>query len=454
MNLAFKFHPEYLACAIIPGICFSDFILFCCITASHSAGRYPKIPASLNKTPPETINTGMQTNFTQARTRRTTIFLLPLIALLLGAPTLAAQAIGHSTPTFTDAARNNRQIPTHIYYPATIAGDNTPIASGTFPLIVFGHGFVMVWSAYENFWTELVPEGYILVFPTTEGGFSPSHANFGQDMRFLLAEIQSKGAGMSVPASSVGASAAIMGHSMGGGAAFLAAADNPSVATLVTFAAANTNPSAFVAAPQVAAPSLLFSGSNDCITPPAAQQDMLYDFSGAACKTQVYITGGGHCYFADNNFNCSFGEATCSPSPAITRAEQQAATSELLKLWLGFFLKTDCNKAAAFQDSLALSTRITTRQNQSVACVSGTDDAFSDERDFKVFPNPFSNTIQLETASGAVYCQLFDALGQLVWAGKNIQQQDFSALPPGLYCLRLEGVDGCFRLVKSMISGN
>ena len=58
----------------------------------------------------------------------------------------AQTAIGHTQISFTDSLRQNRSIPTQIYYPADSAGDDVPlslITSGKFPLIVFGHGFLM-----------------------------------------------------------------------------------------------------------------------------------------------------------------------------------------------------------------------------------------------------------------------------------------------------------------------
>ena len=145
--------------------------------------------------------------------------LFSVFILIIASFHLYGQQVGHTQITFIDSSRNNRSIPTEIYYPATVAGNNTPIAPGVFPVISFGHGFVMTWSAYQNFWDDLVPEGYILAFPTTEGGFSPVHADFGADLKFLVNEIQINGAGASVPASSAGNTSAIMGHSMGGGIA-------------------------------------------------------------------------------------------------------------------------------------------------------------------------------------------------------------------------------------------
>jgi predicted dienelactone hydrolase len=98
-------------------------------------------------------------------------------------------AIGKTTITFTDGSRNNRVIETDIYYPASLSGTNVPVAGGSnirFPVISIGHGFVMAVDAYANLWNMLVPEGYIVALPKTESSFSPSHANFGRDLAFVI----------------------------------------------------------------------------------------------------------------------------------------------------------------------------------------------------------------------------------------------------------------------------
>jgi dienelactone hydrolase len=343
-----------------------------------------------------------------------------------------------------DSSRSNRQITTEIYYPATSTGNNTPIASGVFPLITFGHGFVMTWSAYQNFWDALVPEGYIIAFPTTESSFSPSHADFGEDLKFLITKIQNSGAGASVPQTSVGTTSAIMGHSMGGGSSFLGAENNSAVTTMVSFAAANTNPSSITASQQISVPTLLFSGSNDCVTPPPQHQDIMYDSTAAVYKTQVYITGGGHCYFANSNFNCTFGEATCSPSPAITRAEQQQAVNDFLKPWLAYFLKGDCQKAQEFQDSLSLSSRITYRQSQSIACPSGITESNSTEKYFSAFPNPAGNQLTIYDLRFAIESvELYNLSGNIILRQRPIAGSqnkivvDISSIASGIYFCRI-----------------
>jgi hypothetical protein len=49
--------------------------------------------------------------------------------------------IGKTTITFSDPSRNNRSIPTDIYYPSVQAGNNVTVAGATgtvFPIISFG----------------------------------------------------------------------------------------------------------------------------------------------------------------------------------------------------------------------------------------------------------------------------------------------------------------------------
>lgn len=283
-------------------------------------------------------------------------FIFTLIAFC----SLAQYQVGHTTITFNDPARTGgfgsgggagRQIQTEIYYPSTTAGDNVAVASGQFPVITFGHGFAMAWDAYTNIWQRYVAKGYILAFPRTEGGLipGPSHGDFGTDLK----QVSDKMLALNSDANSIFSGkilqkAAIMGHSMGGGASFLAAANNVNIETVIGLAPAETNPSAIAAAPNVSVPALVFSGSADGVTPPADHHIPIYQGLTSACKSFVSITGGAHCYYANTNFNCDFGESTSSPNISITRTEQQSATFAILDPWLDFKLKGICNAYSAF----------------------------------------------------------------------------------------------------------
>ena len=286
--------------------------------------------------------------------------LILLISCCFSISVFAQYQIGHTTITFNDPARTGgfgsgggagRQIQTEIYYPAATSGDNVTVASGQFPVITFGHGFAMSWDAYTNIWQHYAARGFILAFPRTEGGFipGPSHGDFGTDLK----QVSDKMLALNSNTSSIFngkilQKAAIMGHSMGGGASFLAAANNPNIETVIGLAPAETNPSAIAAAANVSVPALVFSGSSDGVTPPEDHHIPIYQGLTSSCKSFVSITGGAHCYYANANFNCDFGESTSSQNVSITRTEQQTAMYSVLDPWLDFKLKGICDAYGAF----------------------------------------------------------------------------------------------------------
>lgn len=305
------------------------------------------------------------------------------LALVLIGFTLSLSAqIGHTTITFADPSRTGgfgsgggpgRQIQTEIYYPAATTGDNVPVTGNNYPVIVFGHGFVMVWSAYQNIWEALVTQGYIVAFPRTEGGLPPSHGDFGLDLAYVAEQIQIKGA--TDPAfffyQKTAPTTALMGHSMGGGAALLGAQNNPNITAVAVLAAAETNPSAVTACAGINVPSLVFAGANDCVTPPPTNQILMYNALASKCKTYISITGASHCQFADDNFNCNFGEATCSPAPTISRAQQHTSIETYLIPFMNKYLKGTCAPNSNFDALLPIGTDIT--YNQTCILQAGTD---------------------------------------------------------------------------------
>ncbi len=259
--------------------------------------------------------------------------------------------------TFTDPARGNRPLPCELFYPAITAGENTPVAAGHFPVLIFGHGFQMGFDSYTYFKNAMVPAGYVLVFPKTETSLAPSHAEYGADLAFLVTQMKLEG---STPASPfcnhIDSTSAIMGHSMGGGASFLGCKNNTGPTAMVTWAAAETNPSAISAAADVTIPALVFAADGDCVTPPATNQIPMYDSLASGCKVYISIKGGGHCYFADANFICSLGEFGCAAF-TINRAQQHITTLDFTKLFLDHHLKNLPGAWTVFNDSLNNSPR-------------------------------------------------------------------------------------------------
>lgn len=347
-------------------------------------------------------------------------------------------SIGERSITFFDDSRN-RSVPVDLYYPAAAAGTNTAFASGEFPVLVVGHGFVMAPDAYGNLWDRFVPRGYILALPTTEGGFLPNHGNFGADLAFIGAAIVAANEDAGSPLyQHVQPSVALMGHSMGGGAAFLGAANNAAIRTVVTLAPAETNPSAVSAAANVQVPTLVFAGSNDCVTPIPDHAGPIFDAVTASCRAFVNITGGGHCFFAENNFNCSFGELTCSPTPSISRGAQHDLVNDFAGLWLDHFLKDDPSALETFRDSADLSTRAVS----TIVCALSTGLAVERVGEgVRIFPVPASSEVRIEGLSGTAELSLLDICGRTVVPWTRLAADGafpIGHVPDGSYQLELK----------------
>lgn len=362
--------------------------------------------------------------------------------------------IGHTTITFNDPARSGgfgsgggpgRQIQTEVYYPSYTAGENTAVATFLdFPVLVFGHGFAMGWDAYQNMWEHLVPQGYIMAFVRTEGSLipAPSHADFGQDLALVSTKMLALNNTAGSPFNGkVRQKSVIMGHSMGGGATMLAAANNTNIAGIVGFAPAETNPTAIGVCGNITVPALIFSGSNDGVTPPDQNHIPMYQGISSACKSFVSITGGAHCYFANSNFNCDFGESTSSQGISISRAEQQDKTYWLLDPWLKYVLGSDCFALTDFQ--WKLNNTIGT-VNQGTCAPSGTNAT--------IFYDNMSTL--WTTTPGTAY--------QWYWNGQIMQGETNDTLVPpvdlgGDYSVSVFSLSGCetssFITLQGSISG-
>ena len=353
-------------------------------------------------------------------------------------------AIGHRSESFFDSTRI-RTITCDIYYPSDISGSNVAVVSDTFhfPVLVFGHGFVMSTSSYATLRDSLVLRGYVMALPTTESGFSPSHLDFGKDLAFVAEQIQiSNSNSLDLFYDRIANTSCVMGHSMGGGASFLSVPYYSGITAIANLSAAETNPSAIAAASGINIPALLIAGENDCITPPATNQELMYNALPMTCKNLITINGASHCQMGDANFNCSIGEATCSPAPTITREFQQEKVLAYLSLWLDAVLKQDCQSGINFETLRNSDTTITYTQYCNLCSSTSITSAIKEE--FDVYPNPFSGRIlisfRVRTASSQI--NVFDVFGRSVLTQFISEQQgvelNLSQLAAGIYILRLQ----------------
>lgn len=267
--------------------------------------------------------------------------LAPAHAGLTTSPSLAPCdgpfTVRSATKTYTDAARGNRRVGATVYYPSASSSSSAIVTGCNLPVVSFGHGFTIGNGAYGFLPQRLVPAGYVVVLPSTEGGFGPSHGRFGDDLAFVIRAVRNDAAF----AGAIGTKSAIGGHSMGGGAAVLGASRNIDISALFAFAPAETNPSAVAAAARITAPTLVVTGSRDCVTPYAQHAGPILA-ALATPDASIYdapITGASHCQFTTGSFTCGIGENSCGGRGTITAAQQQTVTLDTLKPFLDLVLK-------------------------------------------------------------------------------------------------------------------
>jgi hypothetical protein len=351
-------------------------------------------------------------------------------------------AIGHRTETLVDASRNDRQIPVEVYYPAQLTGNDASFAEGVFPIVSFAHGFAMGVDVYTNITNYFVPKGFIFLMVNTETSlFSPSHPEFALDLNFVLSAFQAKNALSASPYfGKISDRTAIMGHSMGGGSAVLAAAANQTLSALILLAPAVTNPSSISAAAQVTASTILFSGEGDAVTIPTESHVPIFSGLNSTCKHFINIKGGGHCYYADSApLSCDLGETVAGSTISITREQQQSILYDFALPVMEINLKSDASKWAGFNDSLQNSIRITS--------VVDCPDNFASINDFNsndllIYPQPANSQLEVvlpNFGNVAGTYELWNSVGQKVSNEMEFTSNKISIsvenLPLGTYIL-------------------
>jgi len=355
-----------------------------------------------------------------------------------------AQGLGHTSITFTDATRNNRSIPCEVYYPALSAGDNIAaldpafLALSGYPAIAVGHGFVIGAANYSLIAEQLIPFGFIVALVNTETGFAPSHENFGLDLAFVTHALQQESLNSTSILHNVvhQEREAIIGHSMGGGAAWLAAASDPLIDAIVGLAPAETNPSAIAAASSVNCNSLVFSGSDDSVTPPADNHQPIFDGTNG-CKTFVSLTGGSHCGFIDSGTLCDFGEPL---GGSLARADQQEAYLTMMTAWLRYFLNGECVEAL-YTDYVTNHSFVSADPLAACMLCGNVNDVEGNA--VNVFPNPNQGIFSIQWKNEMFNTiEIFDAAGKRVLKQVILQQGFFNEaekLKSGIYWVKLSG---------------
>lgn len=265
--------------------------------------------------------------------------------------------VGYSKIKFVDDERGRRKIKTDIYFPTENKAKGIILPENStkeFPVIIFGHAFVMSVKSYSNLVDSFVPKGYIFAFPKTERGISPSHIDLANDLVFVAKKLEELNNNSRSPFyQRISQNRCVMGHSMGGGSAILAAQNRSIFKGLIALTPYETNPSAIKAAANVTIPSLIFSGENDCITPPEEFHVPIFRALASKNRTYISISGGSHCQMAAKNAMCNFGEKLCNPRPEITYEQQHNILDKYITLWLDIHIKGNVKTTELLNKQLA-----------------------------------------------------------------------------------------------------
>lgn len=396
-------------------------------------------------------------------------------------------SVGRTTINFKDASRSGgsaanatitipsggtgRSIGTELFYPAITNGINSTVANGQFPVVVFGHGFVMAASDYTNIAQRLASTGYIVALPRTENEGPlpfpfPDHAEFANDIKFLAAAVQSLNTTTVSSVSSfngkVTNKSAIGGHSMGGGCSYIAAQNNSTITCLFNMAAATSNTASATnsstgGAGLVSIPTLVISGEKDNVADTTVQ-NAHYNPTTSNKKFHVIIKDVTHCDFGNGtSTTCNIGQAACSGANCNQILFERYMT--YLEPFLANQLKDDCNEGDRFMDSIntASSNRVGRKITGSIACAPTYIKDINQESLENFYPNPANNSLTINFTSEieSFYISIFDMNGKQVlkeFTKEKVNQKnlDISKLDFGLYILKFESNNSTWmkKLVK------
>jgi dienelactone hydrolase len=137
-----------------------------------------------------------------------------------------------------------------------------PTSGRGLPAVALSHGWLQPARRYSDTMRYLASWGFVVVAPDTERGPIPSHGAMAMDLTTALDLVATGKLGngrVRVDPEKLG----VIGHSIGGGAAVLAAAARSGIGAVVTVTAAATHPSAVEAAARVRVPGLHLTGADD-----------------------------------------------------------------------------------------------------------------------------------------------------------------------------------------------
>lgn len=157
----------------------------------------------------------------------------------------------------------------------------TPAEGKNLPGVAFGHDWLKDVATYEGTLRHLASWGIAVAAPDTETGFKPDHTGLAADLETamqILGGVRLGNGNISISPGKLG----IVGHGMGGGAAVLAAVDNPKAKAVAAVYPANVAPSAVEAARNLFVPGMVVGPGEDgdSLFDPGNPAKLAYNWAG------------------------------------------------------------------------------------------------------------------------------------------------------------------------------
>ena len=266
----------------------------------------PAVTTTTTSTPATSTTVPVTTTTTTAPTAPTSPALVtPVIE---GVGVTHATFVDASRPTEARAARpamSSRTLATTVWYPSSTNSDTeAPVAAGTYPLVVFAHGFDVDADTYGTLLSNLAQDGYVVAapeFPMTSSDYPGSAdegdvANQAGDMSFVISAMTSISSVPGAVAGHVDAThIAVMGHSDGGVTAAAVAFNSVVRDTRINAAVIVSGAMIDYPGPWFSAggpPMLAVHGTADPINPFTASQQLFDTDPGP--RALLAVTGAGH----------------------------------------------------------------------------------------------------------------------------------------------------------------
>ncbi len=339
-------------------------------------------------------------------------------------------AVGYQDLTFTDNSLATPTVDIRVYYPATIAGANSPVAAGVFPRIAFGHGFNLNYLDYEDICNHLASYGYIIATPDVQNGFSVDHQEYARELAACLDYLESEGNNFSSDFYlAVDTMCGVFGHSMGGGASGLVPSVYPTIDAVSGLAAAETNPSAIAALANYAGPFQSISGEDDNTAPESGHQIPMYN-AATGPRQWVSLTGGAHCKFTDATTIC---DLVSSPG-SISRPTQIHRSNKYLVAFFNYFLKADASAETYICGDSVQADITASRLLNSTELICNVVGVEMEKATVMAYPNPFQGRFWIEEPGSY---RVVDGQGSVVWEGhvEEKTEVDGTQWSRGLYWL-------------------